>query len=85
MDLMPSVSIMARVAQAGTRQSQVEPASDHDPRRWSACRERSTGDNQRLGKISKAGNERLQQFLCIFATFATRPVKLGSQSASVRL
>ena len=45
-------------------------------------REHSTGGKQRLGKISKAGNERLRQLLVVGATAVIRYAKPGSKSAS---
>jgi transposase len=45
-------------------------------------REHSTGGRQRLGKISKAGNERLRQLLVVGATAVIRYAKPGSKSAS---
>jgi len=45
-------------------------------------REHSTGGKQRLGKISKAGNERLRQLLVVGATAVIRYARPGSRSAS---
>ena len=48
-------------------------------------KEHSTGGKQRLGKISKAGNERLRQLLVIGAMAVIRFAKPGSKSASAWL
>ncbi len=48
-------------------------------------REHSTGGKHRLGRISKAGNERLRQLLVIGAMSVVRFAKLGSKSASAWL
>ena len=45
-------------------------------------KERSTGGKQRLGKISKAGNEKLRQVLVTGAMAVIRFAKPGSKSAS---
>jgi transposase len=45
-------------------------------------REHSTAGKHRLGKISKAGNERLRQLLVLGAMAVIRVAKPGSQSAS---
>ena len=47
--------------------------------------EHSTGGKQRLGKISKAGNERLRQLLFVGAMSVIRFAKPGSKSASAWL
>jgi transposase len=44
--------------------------------------EHSTGGKQRLGRISKAGNERLRQLLVLGAMAVIRNAKPGSPSAS---
>ena len=44
-------------------------------------REHSTGGRQRLGRISRAGNERLRQLLVIGATAAIRHARAGRSSA----
>ena len=44
--------------------------------------QRSTGGKTRLGKISKAGNERIRQLLVLGATAVLRHVKPGSRRAS---
>jgi transposase len=48
-------------------------------------KEHSTGGKQRMGKISKAGNERLRQLLVVGATSVVRFAKPGSKSASAWL
>jgi transposase len=45
-------------------------------------KEHSTGGRQRLGGISRAGNERLQRLLVLGATTVIRFAKPGSNSAS---
>jgi transposase len=45
-------------------------------------REHSTGGKQRMGGISRAGNERLRQLLVLGATAVIRHAKPGSKSAS---
>lgn len=47
--------------------------------------ERSTGGKQRLGGISRAGDERLRQLLVLGATAVIRHAKPGRRSASVWL
>ena len=44
--------------------------------------ERSTGGKQRLGGISRAGNERLRQLLVVGAMAVIRHARPGSKSAS---
>lgn len=48
-------------------------------------KERSTGGRQRLGGISRAGNERLRQLLVLGATAVVQYAKPGSKSASTWL
>jgi transposase len=48
-------------------------------------KEHSTGGKQRLGKISKAGHERLRQLLFVGAMSVVRFAKPGSKSASAWL
>ena len=48
-------------------------------------KEHSTGGRQRLGGISRAGNERLRQLLVLGAMAVIRHAKPGSQSASAWL
>jgi len=45
-------------------------------------KEKSTGGKQRMGGISKAGNERLRQLLVVGAMSVIRFAKPGSKSAS---
>lgn len=45
-------------------------------------KEHSTGGNQRLGRISKAGNERLRQLLVVGASAVIRHAKPGAKCAS---
>jgi transposase len=65
----------------------VEPESFASGRHFAAWlgltpREHSTGGKQRLGKISKAGNERLRSLLVVGAMSVIRFAKPGSRSAS---
>ena len=48
-------------------------------------KERSTGGRQRLGGISRAGNERLRQLLVVGAMAVIRYAKPGSKTASAWL
>ncbi|WP_240314343.1 transposase, partial [Acidiphilium sp. JA12-A1] len=48
-------------------------------------REHSTGGKHRMGKISKAGNERLRQLLVVGAMAVIRFAKPGSKSATAWL
>jgi len=48
-------------------------------------KEHSTGGRQRLGGISRAGNERLRQLLVLGATAVIKYAKPGSKTASVWL
>ena len=50
-----------------------------------APREHSTGGKQRLGRLSKADNERLRQLLVVGAMAVIRHAKPGSKSASAWL
>jgi transposase len=65
----------------------VNPASFESGRHFAAWlgltpREHSTGGKHRLGRISKAGNERLRQLLVVGAMAVLRFAKPGSKSAS---
>jgi transposase len=65
----------------------VEAAQFEDGRHFAAWlglvpKERSTGGKQRLGGISRAGNERLRQLLVIGAMAVIRHAKPGSKTAS---
>jgi transposase len=68
----------------------VDPARFRSGRHFAAWlgltpRERSTGGKQRMGGISRAGDERLRQLLVIGATAVIRHVKPGSRNASAWL
>jgi transposase len=68
----------------------VDPAQFHSARHFAAWlgltpRERSSGGKQRMGGISRAGDERLRQLLVIGATAVIRHVKPGSRNASAWL
>jgi transposase len=68
----------------------VEPENFTSSRHFAAWlgltpREHSTGGKQRLGKISKAGNERLRQLLFVGAMSVIRFAKPGSKTASAWL
>jgi transposase len=65
----------------------VEVAQFEDGRHFAAWlglvpKERSTGGKQRLGGISRAGNERLRQLLVIGAMAVIRHARPGSRTAS---
>ena len=65
----------------------VDPSQFHDGRHFASWlglvpKDRSTGGKQRLGGISRAGNERLRQLLVVGATAVIRHAKPGSKSAS---
>jgi transposase len=68
----------------------VDPGQFQSGRHFAAWlgltpRERSTGGKQRMGGISRAGDERLRQLLVIGATAVIRHVKPGSRNASAWL
>jgi len=68
----------------------VEPGNFASARHFAAWlgltpKEHSTGGKQRMGKISKAGNERLRQLLFVGAMSVIRFAKPGSKSASAWL
>ena len=68
----------------------VNPANFESGRHFAAWigltpREHSTGGKHRLGRISKAGNERLRQLLVTGAMSVIRFAKPGSKSASAWL
>lgn len=68
----------------------VDPGNFESGRHFAAWlgltpREHSTGGKQRLGRISKAGNERLRQLLVVGAMAVIRFAKPGSKSASTWL
>ena len=68
----------------------IEPGNFTSGRHFAAWlgltpKEHSTGGKQRMGKISKAGNERLRQLLFVSAMSVIRFAKPGSKSASAWL
>ena len=68
----------------------VEPGNFVSGRHFAAWlgltpKEHSTGGKQRMGRISKAGNERLRQLLFVGAMSVIRFAKPGSKSASAWL
>jgi len=68
----------------------IDPAQFRSGRHFAAWlgltpRERSTGGKQRMGGISRAGDERLRNLLVIGATAVIRHVKPGSRNASAWL
>jgi transposase len=80
---IPGVGPMIATTMALT----VEPENFASGRHFAAWlgltpREHSTGGKQRLGKISKAGNERLRTLLVVGAMSVIRFAKPGSKSAS---
>jgi transposase len=83
---IPGVGPVAAITMALT----VEPGNFASGRHFAAWlgltpKEHSTGGKQRMGKISKAGNERLRQLLVVGATSVVRFAKPGSKSASAWL
>ncbi len=75
---------------AATMALTVDPVNFASGRHFSAWlgltpREHSTGGKQRLGKISKAGNERLRTLLVVGAMSVIRVAKPGGKSASAWL
>jgi transposase len=80
---IPGVGPITAITMALT----VNPANFETGRHFAAWigltpREHSTGGKQRLGRISKAGNERLRQLLVVGAMSVIRFAKPGSKSAS---
>jgi transposase len=72
---------------AATMTLTMEPGNFASGRHFAAWlgltpREHSTGGKQRMGKISKAGNERLRSLLVVGAMSVIRFAKPGSKSAS---
>jgi transposase len=68
----------------------VDPAQFRSGRHFAAWlgltpKERSTGGKQRMGGISRAGDERLRHLLVIGATAVIHHVKPGSRNASAWL
>jgi transposase len=83
---IPGVGPVGAITMALT----VEPGNFDSGRHFAAWlgltpKEHSTGGKQRMGKISKAGNERLRQLLVVGATSVVRFAKPGSKSASAWL
>lgn len=83
---IPGVGPITAITMALT----VNPANFQSGRHFAAWlgltpKERSTGGKQRLGRISKAGNERLRQLLVVGAMAVVRFAKPGRKSASVWL
>lgn len=80
---IPGVGPITAITMALT----VKPANFESGRHFAAWlgltpQEHSTGGKQRLGGISKAGNERLRQLLVVGATAVVRFAKPGGKSAS---
>jgi transposase len=83
---IPGVGPITAITMALT----VDPGNFESGRHFAAWlglapREHSTGGKQRLGRISKAGNERLRQLLVVGAMAVIRYAKPGSKSASAWL
>jgi transposase len=80
---IPGVGPLGAITMALT----VEPQNFSSARHFAAWlgltpKEHSTGGKQRMGKISKAGNERLRQLLVVGAMSVIRFAKRGCRSAS---
>lgn len=83
---IPGVGPITAITMALT----VNPANFETGRHFAAWlgltpQEHSTGGKHRLGKISKAGNERLRQLLVVGATSVIRVAKPDGKSASAWL
>jgi transposase len=83
---IPGVGVLSAITMALT----VEAGNFASARHFAASlgltpKEKSTGGKQRLGRISKAGNERLRQLLVVGAMAVIRFAKPGSKSASAWL
>jgi transposase len=83
---IPGIGPLGAITMALT----VEPGNFVSARHFAAWlgltpKEHSTGGKQRLGRISKAGNERLRQLLFVGAMSVVRFAKPGSKSASAWL
>jgi len=83
---IPGVGPLGAITMALT----VEPGNFASARHFAAWlgltpKEHSTGGKQRMGKISKAGNERLRQLLFVGAMSVIRFAKPGGKSASAWL
>ena len=79
---IPGVGPLGAITMALT----VEPGNFTSARHFAAWlgltpKEHSTGGKQRMGKISKAGNERLRQLLFVGAMSVIRFARPGSKSA----
>jgi transposase len=91
----PVSQLLAEIAGVGpitatTMALTVNPANFESGRHFASWlgqtpQERSTGGKRRLGRISKAGNERLRQLLVVGAMAAVCFVKPGGKSASTWL
>jgi len=80
---IPGIGVVGAITATLT----VDPANFASGRHFSAWigltpKEKSTGGKQRMGGISKAGNERLRQLLVVGAMSVIRFAKPGSKSAS---
>ena len=83
---IPGVGAITAITMAVT----VDPSHFESGRHFAAWlglapREHSTGGKQRLGRLSKADNERLRQLLVVGAMAVIRHAKPGSKSASAWL
>jgi len=83
---IPGVGPVAAITMVLT----VQPSNFASARHFAAWlgltpKEHSTGGKQRLGKISKAGDERLRQLLVVGAMAVIRFAKPGSKTASAWL
>jgi transposase len=83
---IPGVGVLGAITVTLT----VDPTNFASARHFAAWlgltpKEKSTGGKQRLGSISKAGNERLRQLLVVGAMSVIRFAKPGSKSASAWL
>ena len=83
---IPGVGPITAITMALT----VNPVNFESGRHFAAWlgltpREHSTGGKHRMGKISKAGNERLRQLLVVGAMAVIRFAKPGSKSATAWL
>lgn len=86
LETIPGIGLIGALSLALT----VDPAQFRSARHFAAWlgltpRERSTGGKQRMGGISRAGDERLRHLLVTGATAVIRHVKPGSRNASAWL
>jgi transposase len=86
LETIPGVGLIGALSLALT----VDPGQFRSARHFAAWlgltpRERSTGGKQRMGGISRAGDERLRHLLVTGATAVIRHVKPGSRNASAWL